>query len=554
MPNYQELCKQDCYNFISPYGLGDTLMLCGFRKAWEQQHGGKIHFIIRPSHEIVMKMYGIKNYSLASFSKEDVLQIKEKTAQKGHIYVAHPEFITTKKILLHEFSAHKYDFKELYRRFLELPEKTSFEYPISCPQISSQVLDEIKKIAPIERIVLISPEAKSIGNFPKKFWEKLVEKQHKKGYEVISNVTSPVECIRGSHYIPLSIEDAVALAHHCKKVYSIRSGFCDLIYDIDKQLNVFYDSTDTLNSYGLKRLYNISQIKEKVIKIKPEKKLPLVTIITPTFNLIKNNRVSSFNKCITSVQQQTYPNIEHIIIDGASTDGTVDLLKEYAQKRLITYVSEPDSGIYDAMNKGVKLAHGKFLYFLNTDDSLFSEKIVSQVVKTFMKTKARIVYGNIYFTSPETENIQCKDYQGECIFKYAHIKNALDMLQHGICHQAVFYHREVFEAIGLYDVSYPIYADYDFNIRAWRFSQKKIAYLDKIIANFELGGLSTNAKYENEQKKEQQAIITKYRNIELMPKVKKFYFLGALIWKIRKFNNISKYYLFGFIPVWKIKD
>ena len=281
------------------------------------------------------------------------------------------------------------------------------------------------------------------------------------------------------------------------------------------------------------------------------KSLPQITVITVTYNLIKNGRKEFFKQCVESVHNQTYPNIEHLIIDGASTDGTVEMLQEYADKGWIKYISEPDSGIYDAMNKGVRLSHGEILYFLNTDDSLFNKDIISKVIQVFTTNKAQIVYGDIYFKSPQ-DGALCLEYTGDSIFSNARIKNANSILQYGICHQSVFYHRRVFEKVGVYHLAYPIFADYEFNIRAWHYAQQKAVYIPEVIANFELGGVSTNAQYENEQKAERQKIIQKYENIELIPKIRKIYILGILIWKVKIFNRSSKYYLFGFLPIFKI--
>ena len=97
-------------------------------------------------------------------------------------------------------------------------------------------------------------------------------------------------------------------------------------------------------------------------------KKPKVTVITITFNLIKAGRKQTFIKCMESVHNQNYKNIEHLIIDGASTDGTLDLLKEYQKKGYIKYKSKKDKGIWDAMNKGIDVASGDYITFLNSDD------------------------------------------------------------------------------------------------------------------------------------------------------------------------------------------
>lgn len=110
-------------------------------------------------------------------------------------------------------------------------------------------------------------------------------------------------------------------------------------------------------------------------------KQPLITIVTITYNLIKAGREQTFRQCVESVHNQTYKNIEHIIIDGASNDGSLDLIKEYEDKGWIKCYSEPDKGIFDAMNKGIRLAKGVYVNFLNTDDYFHDINGVENSVK-----------------------------------------------------------------------------------------------------------------------------------------------------------------------------
>ena len=111
---------------------------------------------------------------------------------------------------------------------------------------------------------------------------------------------------------------------------------------------------------------------QNLIKELSEDKMPKITIVTATYNLIKAGRKEFFKKCIESIYSQTYKNFEHIIIDGASDDGTLDLIKEIAPRS--TVISEPDKGIYDAFNKGVKKASGEYVHFLNSDDYYTDKK------------------------------------------------------------------------------------------------------------------------------------------------------------------------------------
>lgn len=119
-----------------------------------------------------------------------------------------------------------------------------------------------------------------------------------------------------------------------------------------------------------------------------------VTVITVCYNIIKNKRLNFLIQNFQSVNNQSYKNIEHLVIDGASTDGTVEVLKEYEKKGWIKYISEPDKGIFDAMNKGHKMAQGEYVLVLNSDDWYASEDVIENMVQTITKNKADYVFGN----------------------------------------------------------------------------------------------------------------------------------------------------------------
>ena len=119
---------------------------------------------------------------------------------------------------------------------------------------------------------------------------------------------------------------------------------------------------------------------------------PLVTVITVCYNLLKNGRAGHFRQCLKSVSTQDYPAIEHLVIDGASQDGTVEQLEQYARQGWIRYISEPDTGIYDAMNKGIRLARGKYIAFLNSDDFWHRQDAVSASVAALEQKEAAFSY------------------------------------------------------------------------------------------------------------------------------------------------------------------
>lgn len=180
----------------------------------------------------------------------------------------------------------------------------------------------------------------------------------------------------------------------------------------------------------------------------------LVSVITITYNIINAGRKEFLRQCFESVHNQTYKNIEHIVIDGASTDGTVDLLREYAEKGWITYYSEPDSGVYDAMNKGIDKASGKYIAFLNSDDFWHDTRGIEESVKYLEKEQADFSYATCYYLD---ENDQCIGCMKTSIGSF--------FLRSPLNHQTMFTKREKLLKLGKFDVNYKIIADYDFVCR-----------------------------------------------------------------------------------------
>ncbi|KAA8484631.1 glycosyltransferase involved in cell wall biosynthesis [Arcticibacter tournemirensis] len=191
---------------------------------------------------------------------------------------------------------------------------------------------------------------------------------------------------------------------------------------------------------------------------------PLISVIT-----VSLNASSHIERCIKSVLSQPYPNIEHIIIDGGSKDGTVEILKKY-DKELAYWISEPDKGIYHAMNKALDRAQGDWIHFLGSDDFLyegFSEMAtVSQGDKTI--------------------------YYGSCLWGNTILGGVFTPLRLStecICHHGIFYPRKVFEKYR-YEEKYQISADYFLNIQCWTDDEFDKNYYPYLVANFSQGGLS----------------------------------------------------------------
>ena len=202
-------------------------------------------------------------------------------------------------------------------------------------------------------------------------------------------------------------------------------------------------------------------------------KPPLVTIITVVFN----GKIY-IEETIQSVIGQTYKNIEYIVIDGGSNDGTVDIISKYANN--ITYwISEPDKGIYDAMNKGIKVAKGEWLNFLNAGDSYIDNKVLANVFESDL-SDATIIYGDIKVLNENGESyyrkaITLKD-------KKSILKGML------ICHQAIFYGKEIIE---FYDATLRIMAEWKHLINLTEHPNFKPLKFEFPFVYYRLGGLSS---------------------------------------------------------------
>lgn len=199
------------------------------------------------------------------------------------------------------------------------------------------------------------------------------------------------------------------------------------------------------------------------------RKGPMVSIITVVLNGNK-----TIQDTIRSVVGQTFDSFEYIIIDGVSTDGTIDTLIKN-DNSLDYWVSEPDRGIYDVMNKGIDLALGEWIYFLGSDDTLYDENVLARVFS--QPREGKLLYGNVLW--------------GETGKTYDGFFSKDKLLTENICQQAIFYHKDLFCKIGKFDLYYPLLADYLFNMRAFATWHVKPYYIDTIIARYSTSGISS---------------------------------------------------------------
>lgn len=207
-----------------------------------------------------------------------------------------------------------------------------------------------------------------------------------------------------------------------------------------------------------------------------------VTIITATYNSAK-----TLEQCMQSVLNQTHQPLEYLIIDGASTDGTLDLAQKYlnAFPQTIKIVSEPDQGIYDALNKGLNRATGDIIGFLHADDLFESSEVLAQIVGVFQNKDCDGVYGNLQYVS--------KDNPDKLIRNWISNSFKPELLQKGWMppHPTLFLRQKVYEHYGTFDTSYSIAADYDFMLRIFSGGITSV-FLNKYITKMRVGGKSNS--------------------------------------------------------------
>lgn len=201
---------------------------------------------------------------------------------------------------------------------------------------------------------------------------------------------------------------------------------------------------------------------------------PLVSLITVVYNgqeLIADTLRSAIN--------QSYTNIELVIVDGGSTDQTVLVAKQFSA-HIGTLISEKDKGIYDAMNKGIKAAKGEWIYFLNAGDSFYDSNVLADIFAN-VPGNVDLIYGKVQTVNEPTginyingRPVTLKDFYSE----------------YPICHQAAFFRAGAFKAIGLYDDSYKLVADSEWFVRFFQSRKYKAQFIDRIVAYYDIQGAS----------------------------------------------------------------
>lgn len=196
---------------------------------------------------------------------------------------------------------------------------------------------------------------------------------------------------------------------------------------------------------------------------------PEVTIITPTSNIVDNNQSDDFTLLVNLLDKQTYPYVEHLVIDNASNDGTEVLLKEYKNGGFLTFYSEPDRGKFDAMNKGILRAKGKYVSFLSCDDFYHDITAISDIVNLMEAEDADFCFFPSYCCHPDG-------------YVFQFIPALLNTFQVSPCpRQALFFKKSVLTEIGAFDEKFKLLADYDLMIRLLLAGYKGILFEGNVL-------------------------------------------------------------------------
>ncbi|WP_439697073.1 glycosyltransferase family 2 protein [Mucilaginibacter sp. AW1-7] len=219
------------------------------------------------------------------------------------------------------------------------------------------------------------------------------------------------------------------------------------------------------------------------------------SVIIPTYNSGR-----TLKRCLDSIVSQRYDRFEILLIDGASTDDTLGIITDYRQRYpFIHYRSGPDRGIYDAMNKGIDIAAGDWLYFLGSDDTLYNDGVLAAVAGKIDEGQGEVIYGSVVMRGQNKWNLDNVVFDGE----YTMPK----FIDRNICHQAIFYKATLVKTAGYFSLEYITNADFDYNLRCY--ARSAFVYADLIIANFHVGGQSSHTE-DHLFHRDRGALLTRY--------------------------------------------
>ncbi len=212
---------------------------------------------------------------------------------------------------------------------------------------------------------------------------------------------------------------------------------------------------------------------------------PKISIVTAVYNCR-----STIEDTIRSVRSQSYDNVEHVVIDGASTDGTTEVLRAHADE-IATLVSEPDRGIYDALNKGIERCTGDIVGILHADDFYANESVLAEVAEAFRDIGVDAVFADVEFVDPSRPTRVVRHYSSKGFSRRSLARGMMP------AHPTLFVRRSVYERLGRYSLDYKIASDFDMIVRMFGSGDVPFAYLPRVLVRMRTGGLSTRSWRSN---------------------------------------------------------
>lgn len=255
-----------------------------------------------------------------------------------------------------------------------------------------------------------------------------------------------------------------------------------------------------------------------------------ISIITATFN-----SAATLRDTLDSILGQTYQDIESIIVDGGSKDGTLDIVREYEPRfqGRMKWISEPDKGIYDAMNKGIRMASGDVIGVLNSDDYYYDNQVLEDIANAFNQKDIDCVYGNLVFLDAKNKNSVIRIWKGSLYHPGAFLKGWHP------AHPTFYAKRTCFEQYGVFDLQYAVSADFELMLRFLEKEQIKNTYLDRYFVKMRWGGESTGTL--RNIIRGNKNILEAFKNNGLKPS--RFYLIyrfAPKIWELIKHDKQSQ--------------
>lgn len=242
-----------------------------------------------------------------------------------------------------------------------------------------------------------------------------------------------------------------------------------------------------------------------------------VSIVTCCYN-----RAATIRGAIESVLAQDYPDIEYIVVDGASTDGSLYIINEY-RDRISTVLSEPDHGMYEAINKGIRLATGDVVGLVHSDDFLYDAQTISRIVEEMERSQADFLYADGLFVDANDTQKVVRNWIGG---RYSKRKVRLGWLP---LHPTCYIRREAISRLGLYDERYKISADTDFLIRYLYEASLRVVYFRRYVIRMRMGGMSTDRKRMRAMWREDVSVMRSHGFAGVPTKLMK------MAWKVPQF-------------------